>query len=177
MTDWLVIGKIVSTQGIKGEVRVLSYSDFPERFMEPGIRWLAKSETSVPMAIELIRGRDIPGKTNLYVLKLAGIDTCDGAEAVRGHLLMVQNSDRPKLAENEYHINDLIGCTVKHQATGKLIGKVVDVLPGGNDLLEVENNHQAKLLIPFVEAIAPVVNIVDQIIEITPPHGLVDHWL
>lgn len=177
MTEWLIIGKIVAPQGIKGEVRVLSYSDFPERFEQPGQRWIAKSEAATPVPIELVRGRDMPGKTNLYVLKLAGIDSCDAAEAMRGYLLMVENGDRPKLAENEYHINDLIGCAVKHQATGKVIGKVVDVLPGGNDLLEVENDRQAKLLIPFVEAIAPVVNIEQQIIEITPPMGLVDHWL
>ncbi|AFY75403.1 16S rRNA processing protein RimM [Synechococcus sp. PCC 7502] len=177
MTEWIVIGKIVSTQGLKGEVRVLSYSDFPERFEKAGKRWISKSETATPEPIELIHGRDVPGKISLYVVKLGGIDTCDAAEALRGNLLMVQDSDRPKLAKNEYHVTDLIGCKVIHQPTGKYLGIVIDVLPGGNDLLEVQNDNQEKVLIPFVEAIAPVVNIREKYIEITPPNGLVDHWL
>jgi len=177
MSEWIVIGKIVSTQGLKGEVRVLSYSDFPERFERAGKRWIAKSETATPEPIDLIRGRDVPGKISLYVVKLGGIDTCDAAEALRGNLLMVQESDRPKLSTNEYHVTDLIGCKVIHQATGKNIGVIKDVLPGGNDLLEVQNENQVTVLIPFVEAIAPVVNIEQKYIEITPPNGLVDHWL
>jgi 16S rRNA processing protein RimM len=181
MSEWLVIGKIVSTQGIKGEIRVLSYSDFPqERFERAGKRWIAKSETATPEPIDLIHGRGIPGKTNLYVVRLAGVDTCDAAEDLRGHLLMVQESDRPKLDKNEYHVTDLIGCKVTHQPTGKYLGLVTDVLPGGNDLLEVERevgDKKEKVLIPFVEAIATVVDIAQKSIEISPPNGLVDHWL
>lgn len=194
MNEWLVIGKIVSTQGIKGEVRVLSYSDFAEeRFERKGKRWIAKSETATPEPINLIYGRNIPGKTNLYVVKLDGIDTCDAAEDLRGYLLMVEASDRPKLEQNEYHVTDLIGCKVMHQPTGKYLGIVTDVLPGGNDLLEVERvedpeakpedieakevKKTEKVLIPFVEAIAAIVDIKQKFIEITPPNGLVDHWL
>jgi 16S rRNA processing protein RimM len=181
MNEWLVIGKIVSTQGIKGEVRVLSYSDFPEeRFEKAGKRWIAKSETADPQPIELKYGRQIPGKTNLFVVRLDGIETCDEAEALRGYLLMVQESDRPKLEKNEYHVTDLIGCQVMHQPTGRYVGLVVDILPGGNDLLEVEREVEGKkekVLIPFVEAIAVVVNIKQKFIEITPPNGLVDHWI
>ncbi len=181
MSEWLVIGKIVSTQGIKGEVRVLSYSDFAEeRFERKGKRWIAKSETATPEPIDLIHGRGIPGKTNLYVVRLDGIDTCDAAEALRGYLLMVEESDRPKLEKNEYHVTDLIGCKVVHQPTGKYLGVVTDVLTGGNDLLEVERvveEKTEKVLIPFVEAIATVVNIEQKFIEINPPNALVDHWL
>jgi 16S rRNA processing protein RimM len=181
MSEWLIIGKIVSTQGIKGEVRVFSYSDFPERFVRKGKRWIAKSETDTPQPIDLIHGREIPGKTNLFVVRLDGIDTCDAAEDLRGNLLMVQDSDRPKLDKNEYHVTDLIGCKVIYQPTGNYLGEVKDILPGGNDLLvverEVENGKKEKLLIPFVEAIATVVNIEEKYIEILPPKGLVDHWL
>ena len=50
--DWLIIGKIVSPQGLKGEVRVLSYSDFPERFETSGKRWIAPSEKVEPQERE-----------------------------------------------------------------------------------------------------------------------------
>lgn len=60
--DWLIIGKIVSPQGLKGEVRVLSYSDFPERFENAGKRWIAASENADPQAIVMLSGREIAGK-------------------------------------------------------------------------------------------------------------------
>jgi len=175
--NWLVIGKIVSTQGIKGEVRVLSYSDFPERFEQAGVRWMAKSETSKPEPVELLYGRNIPGKINVYVVRLKGVDTCNDAESLRGNLLMVEKSDRPQLLDNEYRVVDLIGCDVIYQPTGKYLGKVVDVILAGNDLLEVENDRHQRVLIPFVEAIAPIVDLGQNRIEILPPQGLVDHWL
>jgi 16S rRNA processing protein RimM len=176
--DWLVIGKIVSTQGLKGELRVLSYSDFPERFEQAGKRWIAQTETKPPQAVELLNGRCLPSKSGLYVVRLAGVDTCEQAEALRDFLFMIPSSDRPRLEPDEYHVSDLIDCEVIHQATGKILGKVISIMPAGNDLLEVQRSaDEQTVLIPFVKAIAPVVDLQRKCIEITPPHGLVDHWL
>lgn len=60
--DWLVIGKIVSPQGLKGEMRILSYSDFPERFENAGKRWIAATETDEPQVVTMLSGREIAGK-------------------------------------------------------------------------------------------------------------------
>ena len=179
--DWLVIGKIVSTQGIKGEMRVQSYSDFPERFLQPGKRWLQTSETSIlpPQPVDLVSGRIIPGKISLFVVRLAGIDTCDRAEAMRGHLLLVEKTDRPKLDADEYLVTDLIGCDVFDRLSGKLLGKVIDVIASGNDLLEVENQTlNQTTLIPFVNEIVPFVDLAQNRIEVTPPKGLIsEEWM
>ncbi|NEU71038.1 ribosome maturation factor RimM [Hassallia byssoidea VB512170] len=196
--NWLEIGKIVAPQGLSGEVRVYPQSDFPERFEVPGKRWLLRPGEAEPQPIELVRGRYIDGK-NLYVLKLAGVDNCDSAEELRGCKLLVPESDRPKLGEDEYHVIDLIGLPVFMQESGELVGTVVDIIAAGNDLLEVElhqeeekggqggqggegeisiQNPKSKIknpksvLIPFVKAIAPVVDLENRRIEITPPPGL-----
>ena len=63
---WLVIGKIVSPQGLRGEVRVNPSSDFPERFLRPGDRWL-QDESEEPKKIQLNSGRRVPGKA-IYVV-------------------------------------------------------------------------------------------------------------
>ena len=176
--DWLMIGKIVSPQGLKGEVRILSYSDFPERFEKAGKRWIAASEKEHPQEIMMISGREIAGKKNLFVVRLEGIDNCDRAEALRNYVMMISSSDRPHLEHNEYMIADLVGCTVFHQPTGKLLGEVIGILSAGNDLLEVRNLENNEIeLIPFVEAIAPVVDINQKRIEVIPPRGLIDKWL
>jgi 16S rRNA processing protein RimM len=176
--EWLEIGKIVAVQGVKGQLRVLSYSDFPERFTKPGQRWLRRSPNSSPEAVQLKHGRAIPGKTNMFIIALAGIETRDQAEALRDSLLLVAASDRPELEEGEFHLDDLIGCEVVLQATGQAIGTVQSMFVAGNDLLEVKAiDSEQTALIPFVEAIVPVVDVANKRIEITPPDGLIDELL
>ena len=195
MSEWIEIGKIVAPQGLKGEMRVYPNTDFPDRFLEPGQRWLLSPGDSEPEPIELLQGRYLSNK-GLYIVKLAGVKTVEQAEALRGSLLMVPESDRPPLEEGEYHVRDLIGLQVFHQETGQLVGRVVDIMPAGHDLLVVvpecrvlpanltqdrsgKKSKQKKkktpqLLIPFVMAIAPVVDLELGRIEITPPPGLLD---
>lgn len=134
---WIEIGKIVSPQGLHGLVRVHATSDFPERFLEPGTRWLRRLGKGEPEAVELLGGREIPGK-KLYVVELDGVETRDGAEELRGALLLVPDSDRPELEEDEYHVRDIIGLAVFDQKTGDRLGTVIDVLTAGNDLLQVQ---------------------------------------
>lgn len=175
---WLEIGKIVSAQGLKGEVRVYPDSDFPERFEQPGTRWLLPLGATEPQAVELVKGRYLHGK-GLYVIQLAGISDRNQAEALRGCKLLVPESDRPQLEEGEFHVIDLIGLEVFDQATQTLLGSVTDVVPAGNDLLEVKlsqpkNPKQPTVLVPFVNEIVPVVDLVARKVEITPPPGLIE---
>lgn len=186
-SEWLEIGKIVSPQGLDGEVRVYPNSDFPERFVEPGRRWLLCPGGKEPQPIDLLGGRYIEGK-GLYVIEIAGVEDRNSAEDLRGCLLMVPESDRPILAEDEYHVLDLIGLEVFMQESGESVGTVVDVIAAGNDLLQVKLHHlsvdgkedmtkdkgQKTVLIPFVKAIAPVVDLSAKRIEITPPPGLLE---
>jgi 16S rRNA processing protein RimM len=186
-SEWLEIGTIVAPQGIHGEVRVYADTDFPERFEVPGERWLLRPEEREPQSIKLLAGRYIEGK-NLYVIKLAGVENRNQAEELRGCKLMVKASDRPQLGEDEYHVRDLIGLEVFMHESGELVGSVVSVISAGNDLLEVQrspsfaNNQSSKpkqkeqktILIPFVKAIVPVVDLAAHRIEITPPIGLLE---
>jgi 16S rRNA processing protein RimM len=180
--DWVEIGRIVAPQGVKGEVRVYPSSDFPERFLEPGQRWLKRPRSLTPEPVELVRGRYVDGK-GLYVVQLAGVDSREGAEALRDAVLVVSVGDRPSLDTDEFYVADLVGLRVIVQATGTAIGTVTDIFAAGNDLLEVtydapeaENSPPTKpqtVLIPFVTAIVPVVNLAQGYLEITPPAGLV----
>lgn len=135
--EWLTVGRIVAAQGLNGELRVYPDSDFPERFLQPGDRWLRRPGQATVEQVQLLGGRYIPQK-NLYILKLAGIDYRDQAEALRDAELVVAASDRPPLDEGEFHVMDLIGLQVYDQASGELVGTVLDVLNAGHDLLEIE---------------------------------------
>lgn len=181
--DWVEIGRIVAPQGVKGEMRVYPSSDFPERFLEPGERWLKRPRSLTPETVELVRGRHIDGK-GLYVVQIAGVNSRDAAEALRDAVLLVPAGDRPQLDDDEFYVADLVGLRVIVQATGNEIGTVTDIFAAGNDLLEVTyypaadlNSQPAKprkVLVPFVAAIVPVVNLGEKYLEINPPTGLLD---
>jgi len=94
---------------------------------------------SEPEPIEFLGGRYIPGK-GLYAVEVEGVEDRDSAEALRGCKLFVEKTDRPYLESDEFYVQDLIGMEVFNQLTGEILGKVSDIIPAGNDLLEVETN-------------------------------------
>lgn len=172
--EWLEIGTIIGAHGLNGEVKVFPDSDFPERFTKPGLRWLCiPTRPSNPEKIQLLKGRFIERK-GIYVVKLADVNFRDQSEALKGAKLLVHSNDRPTLTDGEYYLLDLIDLTVIDHQTQTVIGSVISIASAGNDLLEVQlANTTETVLIPFVPAIVPIVDIAAKRIEITPPKGLI----
>ena len=171
--QYLVVGQVVSAQGLKGEVRVLPASDFPQRFTEPGTRWLRR-RGQTEQEVKLLSGRRLPGK-ELYVVRFEGINDRTVAEQLVHQELLVKADDLPELEEGEFHLMDLQGLNVRLQNEAVPIGVVVDLHHGGNDLLEIELEADGRrCLVPFVKAIVPLVNLDEKWILITPPKGLLE---
>ena len=109
--EWLTVGLITSCHGINGQVKVKSLSDFEERFLNPGMRWLQK-ENEPPSGIELISGYKQPGKET-FIVKLKGIDTRNRAEQLKKFKILVEADKLPKLKKEEFHLLELINLEVK----------------------------------------------------------------
>ena len=102
------IGKIVSAQGLKGEVKVYNYSDRPERYEE--LREIILSGRKTPdrvMEIEKVRYQG-----NMVILKLKGIDDRNQSEALRDTDICITENDLKELPEDTFYVRDLIGMKV-----------------------------------------------------------------
>ncbi len=173
--EWLVVGLITSCHGINGHVKVKSLSDFEERFLKPGKRWLQKENES-PSTIELTSGFKQPGK-EIFIIKLEGINSRDDAEKLKKYKILVRTNILPQLKKEEFHLLQLINLKVKTLENDqlKIIGKVINLENEKNNLLVIEllKNHK-KVLIPFVKEIVPLVDIENNFLIIDPPKGLLD---
>ena len=173
--EWLIVGLITSCHGINGQVKVKSLSDFEERFIKPGLRWLQK-ENEHPSKIELISGFKNPGKET-FILRFKGISTRNHAEKLKNCKILVKTNKLPKLNKEEYHLLELINLQVKilENEELKIIGKVIDLENEKNNLLVIELlKDQKKVLVPFVKEIVPLIDIKNNFIMINPPKGLLE---
>ena len=172
---WLVVGLITSSHGIKGQLKVKSLTDFEERFLKPGIRWLQK-EDEIPAKMELTSGYKQPGKET-FIIELQGISTRNRAEQLKKYKILVKSNELPKLSEEEFHLLELLNLEVKTLENDelKIIGKVINLENEKNNLLVVELfKNQKKVLIPFVKEIVPLVDIKNNFLIISPPNGLLE---
>ena len=173
--EWLVVGLITSCHGIKGQLKVKSLSDFEERFLKPGMRWLQK-ENEPPQKIELTAGFKQPGKET-FIIKFQGINTRNHAEKIKKYKILVKTNKLPELKKEEFHLLELMNLQVKTLENNelKIIGKVINLENEKNNLLVIELfKNQKTVLIPFVKEIVPLIDIKNNFLIINPPKGLLD---
>ena len=173
--EWLVVGLITSCHGIKGQLKVKSLTDFEERFLKPGMRWLQK-ENEPPLEMKLTSGFRQPGRAT-FIISLEGINSRNDAEQLKKFKILVKTDNLPRLQKEEFHLLELINLQVKTLENDKLkiIGKVLDLENEKNNLLVIQLfKNQKVVLIPFVEEIVPLVDIKNNFLIINPPKGLLE---
>ena len=173
--EWLVVGLITSCHGIKGQLKVKSLTDFEERFLKPGMRWLQK-ENEPPIEMKLTSGFRQPGRAT-FIISLEGIYNRNDAEQLKKFKILVKTDNLPKLDKEEFHLLELINLQVKTFENDKLktIGKVLNLENEKNNLLVIQLfKNQKVVLIPFVKEIVPLVDIKNNFLVINPPKGLLE---
>ncbi|MBE5997871.1 MAG: 16S rRNA processing protein RimM [Lachnospiraceae bacterium] len=139
------VGYITKPHGLRGEVKVYTTSDDPDRFET--LSYVILRGRGYDRRVKIERVRYVGDKT---VLKLEGIDDVETAAQTVGCDLMVPREEALELEENEYYIGDLIGCRVFLE-DGSLFGVLTDVLPtGANDVYEVCMEDGKKVLLPAI---------------------------
>ena len=167
--DRLTVGRIGKPQGIRGEVTVEVRTDVPEVRFADGAVLLTDPADRGPLTVESSRWQN-----GRLVVAFAGIEDRNDAEVVRDTLLQVDASDVPPSDDpDEFHDSQLIGLAAD-LVDGSRLGVVTDVLhlPHG-DVLVVQR-EAGEVLVPFVRAIVPDVDVPGGRLVVDPPEGLLD---
>ncbi|WP_204551923.1 ribosome maturation factor RimM [Bacillus ectoiniformans] len=170
MEKWFNVGKIVNTHGLQGELRVLSKTDFPEKRYKRGNTlyvFMPGDQEGTPVTIEKHRQHK-----SFDLLTLKDYENINKAEALKGGILKIRESQLGQLEENEYFFHEIIGCSVKTLEEEE-IGTVKEILtPGANDVWVVKGKAGKEHYIPYIEDVVKKVDIANKVIFIEPMEGL-----
>lgn len=171
MTEYLNVGKIVNTHGIRGEVRVISQTDFALERYQPGKMLMLFRENQAPLTLTIDTYRR---HKNFDLLSFEGYPSINQVESFRDGVLKVAKEDRVELAENEFYYYEIIGAEVVTEE-GKVIGKVKEILsPGANDVWVVQRKGKKDALLPYIDSVIKEVDVTAQKIIVEIPEGLLD---
>lgn len=165
---FLEIGQIVSTHGVKGEVRVSPWCDEPD-FMKKFKKLYFDKNGEKQVKILSCRPHG-----NVVIMKIDGIDTVEAAAALRNKILFMNRNDA-KLPDGHYFIQDLIDCTViDADDEEKKYGILSDVSEtGANDVWHITDDGK-EYLIPAIPSVVVDTDVVNGIIKIRPLRGIFD---
>ena len=159
MQKKLEVGQIVNTHGIKGEIKVVPFTDDISRFDKLKKVYVKTKKESKLYQIEGVRYHK-----NMVLLKLQGIDNPEQAELLKNSFLEIDREDAVPLKEGTYFIADLIGLEV-YTDEGKLLGKVDDIYnTGANDIYVVKDELGKTVLLPGIKDVIKQVILDEKII-------------
>jgi 16S rRNA processing protein RimM len=167
--EMAVVGEIGRAHGRRGDVIVNSETDFPDRRFYPGAELFIEQDGAVAV-LTLTRVR-FQGERP--IVGIEGIETIEGAEALRGRELRVPVDQLTTLPANTFYRHDLVGCRVE-TADGRRVGQVesVEGTMGGSRL--VVAGEDGEVLIPLAVGICTTIDTAGKRIVVNPPAGLLD---
>jgi 16S rRNA processing protein RimM len=166
----VVVAQIGAAHGIKGEVRLKSFTGLPADVAAYG-----PLEAADGRLFEIETVRPAAGTSQvMLVARLKGVRDRNAAEALTGLELSVSRDRLPRPEADEYYHADLIGLAAV-TADGTALGTVIAVQNyGAGDLVEIAPRRGATLLLPFTRVVVPEVDIPGGRIVVAPPPGLLD---
>lgn len=145
-TAFITVGKIGSTYGIKGWLKIHTYTEFSASILQYQPWYISNPNGSwTPIKVE-----DSRLHNNSVVAKLEGLNTPEGARLLTGRYIAIKREQLPELNQDEYYWSDLEGLTVIDQH-GVTLGTVIYLMEtGSNDVIVIEDSQKKEHAIPFL---------------------------
>lgn len=166
MEELFIVGQIVNTQGIKGEIKVYPLTDFPERFKSLKTIFLDLPQGLKEVEIEAVRYQK-----NMVILKLLGYDSINQVEKWKNIYLKIKPEQAVQLPKGHYFLRDIVGLEV-FTLQGERLGVVADILSlPANDVYVIKNDSK-EILIPAIKRIVKEINLEEKKMIIDSLEGL-----
>lgn len=167
-----LIGKITRPHGLRGEVKVMPTTDFPERF-EDMTSVIVETPTGIRSRYNI---DSVRYQSGFVIIHFEGVDDVDAAERLRDSNLLVTRDELVPLPEGHYYVFDLIGLDVITEE-GEKLGKLTDVFrTGANDVYVVkpDENSSREYLLPAIRDVVKKIDVPGgrMIVHLLP--GLID---
>lgn len=168
--NYLEIGQIVNTQGLKGEVRIYPFTNDSKRFNDFKKIYVDIDNNKIKLFIENIRYYK-----NLVIVKFKNIDNINLVEQYKGKYVFIDEEDKLDLPENTYYISDLLNSKVIYNNV--VFGILVDIYNvQSNDVYVIKNNNNKQIVIPANENIIQSIDINKKEIIIDNIEGYYENW-
>ena len=169
--NYFNVGKIVNTQGLQGEMRVLSVTDFAEERFKKGNRLaLFDKKDQFVMDVEIASHRKVK---NFDIIKFKGMYHINDIEKFRDFSLKVAEEDLTDLEDGEFYYHEIIGLEVYENDL--LLGTIKEILqPGANDVWVVKRKGKRDLLLPYIPPVVLGIDIEQGRVDVEIPEGLDD---
>ena len=149
------VGTIVNTHGIRGEVRVIATTDFPEERFQKGSKLIIDGKTPVEVEIATVRNHK-----QFVLLSFKDLQNINLVEQYKTHDLMVPEEALQDLADDEYYYHEIVGLDVVDNATGKTLGKVAEIMElPANDVCVVKAKGQDDIFLPYIENVVTEIDL------------------
>jgi len=169
VSEYITVGKITTPHGVKGAVKVIPHTDFPERFSAKRHYLLVKDNLKREVIAWMV-GR---GKRE-FIIKIDGIDTPEEASEYRNALLQVPQEEVWPLPEGHFYHFQIIGLQVQTEE-GTILGTVVDILEtGSNDVYVIKNEQGKEFLIPALKEVVKGIHLEKGLMLVRPLPGMLE---
>lgn len=165
--DFIMIGQIVNTHGVKGEIKLKSQTDFKkDRYNKNNLTYIDYNGEKIDVKVKSFRTHK-----GFDLLIFEGLEDINLIEKYKGCYLYTENKKVKELSKNEYHISDLVGLNVFQNQDKKGIVQSIRSYPQG-DYLEIMTINNEIKLVPFIKEFILDVNLITQSISVIEMEGL-----
>ena len=159
-----MVGRVVSTNGLKGAVRIQILTDYPSRFRSSKHLYLGESDQPYEVLSARISG-------GVAVVQLAGVSTIDEATALRGQSVSIPSSEATRPSRDVYFWHEIIGLRVQCEK-GNHLGDVVEILRTGANDVYVVKGPRGEVLIPVIADVVRSIDLETRLITVRLMPGL-----
>jgi len=164
--EFLAVGKFRRPHGVRGEIVMSVWTDFPER-LEPGTQIFVGEQHSA------VHIRSVRWHRDDLLIGLDEYHNREEVGALRNQIVSVPGADRPNLEDGEIYLHQILGMRVINAESGEYLGQIVEIFEtGANDVYIVRGEDGAELLLPAIEPVIMEINLEKNEIQVHLLPGL-----